>query len=1042
MTPALAASLHRDASLADAALRYAVDVWRSEDGLPQNSVHAIRQTRDGYLWLGTQEGLVRFDGIRFVVYEAPDTPGLAGNDVRVLYEDREGNLWIGTEGGVSRLEKGTLTTFAKEQGLAHPVVSAIAEDAEGSVWVGTYEGGLSRFRDGALTRFTTRDGLSSDLIRALHVDRAGNLWIGTDGGGVNRFRDGRFQVYTSRDGLPHDTVYTILEDSRGRLWVGTAEGGLGRLEPGGFANLSSGLGLADQNVYAIYEDRERRLWLGTGGGGLYRIKEQGSSVSLLPVQGLSNGIVYAIHGDAEGSLWVGTGGGGLNRVRQAPFATVTMREGLSNDMVSTITEGADGTLWIGTWGGGLNRCRGASCRALTTRDGLSSNIVSSVYEDRKGRLWIGTYGAGLDRLEKGRVTVYTTSNGLASDTVWGIAEGGDGSLWIGTSGGLSRLRDGKFETFTTRDGLSSDVVRAVHVDREGVLWLGTNGGGLNRFEGGRFFALTARQGLSSDVVYSIFEDGEGVLWVGSSDGLTRIEGNAVRAFRRRDGLCENRIFRVLEDRTGNLWMSSNKGIFRIEKRQLNARARGEPGEITCTLYGKSAGMRSVECSGGSQPAGWTGRDGKLWFPTILGAVIVDPMQVKRNPIPPPVVIEEVIMDRIVLDRGRSTEIPPGRHELAFRYAAPSFVDPERVRFQYRLDDFNEEWVEADTRRIATYTNIPPGAYEFRVRACNNDGLWNETGASFGFRIRPHVYQTRTFLVGTALAVALSGFGLHRVRIRRLKLRESQLAALVEARTGDLLEANRQLAAANRQQADFVSGVSHELKTPLTLIRLYGETLLLGPGALEEDQKSYYSIIVRESERLTRLVDRVLDYSRIERGERQYALRPGDLTPTVARTVRAYETYLGRQGFSVRLELPETLPSLPFDPEAVAEAIVNLIDNAAKYSGDSKEIGVRLFERSGAVVIEVRDGGIGIPEGERENVFHQFYRIENGTGKGGYGLGLYLVRHIMRAHGGDVELESEVGRGSRFSLVFNLPPATGSSATGSRPSEWTKPGKRS
>src|SRR5262245_31850831 len=938
----------RPAALASA---YSIDVWKAENGLPQNSVQAIVQTRDGYLWLGTQEGLVRFDGVQFTIFDAGNTKTLKSSYIRALCEDPAGSLWIGTDGGgLSRFRDGVFTGYTTADGLSHNTVSSLADDADGGLWVGTYGGGLSH-RDGAggFRALTTRDGLPSNLVKAVHRSREGSVWIGTDGSGLGRWKDGALTSYGVGDSVARNTINAIREDARGQLWIGTS-GGIYRFKGGRFTPAAIGGAGASAAVYAITEDRDGGLWIGTGGKGLHRLGEDGGgkAASFGLAEGLSNEIVYAIVQDREGSVWVGTGGGGLDRLRRGPFSSVSTRRGLSHDQTSAVLEDRDGVLWIGTWGGGLNRLQGRAREAYTSRRGLSSDIVSSLFEDRRGDLWIGTYGAGLNRLRDGTITTYDHSKGLANDTVWGLCEDRDGVLWIGTSGGLSRREHGVFRSYTSRDGLSNDMVRAVHCGATGV-WLGTNGGGLLHLENGRFVSYTTKDGLASDLVYAIYEDTHGVLWIGTGGGLSRYESGTLTSFTTQDGLCESRVFQILEDRNGYLWMSSNKGISRVARKDLEtfARTRGGGGRIGCTLYGLAAGMKSAECSGGSQPAGWKTRDGSLWFPTIEGVVVIDPDRTRTSGIAPPVVIETVLVDKSPASSGGNrvyAELPPGSGELEFHYAALSFLDPDKIRFQYRLEGFDEDWIDAGTRRAAYYTNIPPGAYRFRVKACNSDGLWNETGAAFDLRLRPHVYETRTFLGGVLLGGVLLAFALYRLRVKSLKSRERELGRLVRDRTRDLAEATRSLEEANRRQADFVSGVTHELKTPLTLIRLYCETLLYGRGGSDEEQGRYCEIITRECERLSQLVDRVLEASRLERGQKQYHLSEGDLAATVSGTVEAYAKCLARQGFSVATTLSPALPPVRFDPDGITEAVLNLLDNAAKYSGTSRDVSVRLYPR--------------------------------------------------------------------------------------------------
>jgi signal transduction histidine kinase len=399
--------------------------------------------------------------------------------------------------------------------------------------------------------------------------------------------------------------------------------------------------------------------------------------------------------------------------------------------------------------------------------------------------------------------------------------------------------------------------------------------------------------------------------------------------------------------------------------------------------------------------------------------MIDPNNIKLNTLPPPVAIEQAIIDGNRFSPRERVEVPPGAGELKFQFTGLSFVAPKKVRFKYKLEGFDKDWVEAGTTRAAHYTNISPGKYRFRVIASNNDGLWNEAGAAFEFYLRPHFYQTYWFYTSIAVGFVLLGLALHRLRVRTLENRKADLETLVDGRTRELLETTRELEEANRRRADLVSGVSHELKTPLTLIRLYGETLLYGDEFSDEDRRGYYQIITRESERLTHLVDNVLEFSRIERGVKQYAFQEGDLACVVGETVEVYARHLRRAGFAVEVNLAADLPPVRFDAAALSEAVLNLLDNAAKYCDGKKHIAVRLRTETASVVLEIEDQGIGIPDSEREKIFEQFYRGPDSGDKGGYGLGLFLVKEIVNAHDGTIEVKSKAGHGSTFRLVFPL-----------------------
>jgi ligand-binding sensor domain-containing protein/signal transduction histidine kinase len=995
--------------------QYVLDAWTSADGLPQNTVIAVAQTLDGYLWLGTEGGLVRFDGVSFTVFDRTNTPEIKNNIILALHADKDGSLWIGTfGGGLTRLKDGQFTSFTRNDGLAHDIVRAFFEDKEGSLWIATDGGGLNRLRNGRFTSFTTKDGLSNNKVMVIYQDREGNLWIGTYHGGLNKFRDGKFTNFTTKDGLCDDSIWTINEDSQGNLWIGT-EKGLNRLKDGKFASFTKRDGLSSDIIKKVYEDTEGNLWIGTFGGGLNRLKD-GKFTSFTATDGLSNNIVRTIYEDREGSLWIGTEGGGLNRLRDGKFTCVSTKQILSNDLTSAIFEDRQGNLWIGTFGGGLNRIKDSQVTSFTTRQGLSNDFVISIFEDSKGSLWIGTYGGGLNRFKDGKFTHFTTRQGLSNDYVFSTIEDKQGAVWFSTSGsGLSRFREGKFTSIVVNDGLSN--VFKIYEDRQGSLWMGTSFG-LSVLKNGQLSSFTTNDGLSDNNIRSVYEDNEGNLWIVGDGGLNRLKNGKFTSFTGKDGLFDGAALAVVEDYDNNLWITSHKGIFRASRTQLNDFADGKTSSITGETYSIADGLKTNECNFGS-PAAFRSRDGRLWFATVKGVAMVDPNHIKLNTLQPPTAIEKVVIDGNAFSPRTNIEAPPGGGKLEFQFTALSFVAPKKVRFKYKLEGFDENWIDAGTSRTATYTNIAPGKYRFRVIACNNDGLWNETGASFGFYLRPHFYQTYWFYTSIVVGVLLLGLTFHRLRIRTLENRKTELESLVAGRTRDLLETTRQLEEANRRQADYVSGVSHELKTPLTLIRLYGETLLYGDEFSPEGRRGFYQIITRESERLTRLVDNVLDFSRIDRGVKRYSFQEGDLAPVVSETVEVYARHLRRAGFTVEVSLISDLPPVRFDEASLAEVIFNLLDNAAKYCNQKKHICVRIRKETDHVVLEIEDQGVGIAQSEQEKIFEQFYRSASSADKGGYGLGLFLVKEIMAAHGGAIEVKSQVGHGSTFRLVFPL-----------------------
>ncbi|MGA8025723.1 MAG: two-component regulator propeller domain-containing protein [Bryobacteraceae bacterium] len=776
---------------AKAITQYTQDVWNTDAGLPQNSILAIAQTRNGYLWLGTEDGLARFDGVRFTVFDKENTPELQSNDIRALLVDGDGSLWIGTNGGgLTRLRHGKFTTFTTPNGLSNDAIHSLYEDAKGALWIGTDGGGLNRMQGGQFTEYGVKNGLPDNAVFSISGATDGSLWVGTHAG-LAHMRDDSFTVYTSRDGLPNDDVRCTYLDRRGNLWIGTNGGGLSRFTDGKFVNYTVRDGLSSNTIWSISEDSAGTLWIGTGEAGLDRY-QGGKFAAYTSKQGLPADQIWSTFEDREGSLWIGTKGGGLVRLNDGVFTTITSREGLSSDIVLPVYEDREGAIWMGTHGAGLNRLKNGKITTYTTKDGLPDNIVWSITEDGRGNLWAGT-SKGLGRFEHERFSVFDTRRGLPNNVVLSTYRDHAGNLWIGTRGGLSRFDGATFTTYATKDGLSNDYVLSIYQDQQDTMWIGTGGGGLNSLKNGKLFSYTTENGLSNNVVWSINGDPDGTLWLGTDGGgLDRFKKGKFTAYTTANGLFDDAIFQILSDSRGYLWMSSNKGVFRVSRRDLDAFAAGRIHSVQSVAYGLADGMKSKECNGGFQAAGWKTKDGRLCFPTMKGLSIVDPARPKIDALPPPVIIERVAVDGAAFQPDKPIRLPPGKGELEFEFTAPSLVSSSKIHFKYMLEGFDKEWVDAASRRVAYYTNIPPGEYRFKVIACNKDKVWNTKGASASVTLLPHFYQTHGFVAFCSMIAVALVLGAYRLRLRQLRTNETNLVLLVDERTRALAHHTRAL----------------------------------------------------------------------------------------------------------------------------------------------------------------------------------------------------------------------------------------------------------
>jgi ligand-binding sensor domain-containing protein/signal transduction histidine kinase len=988
------------ASLDHTTFRYSSRTWQIDEGLPDNVVQAIAQTRDGYLWLGTREGLARFDGTTFTVFNEKNTPELKTSGINVLCADRQGTLWIGTDGGgLVRLAAGRFHHF--DESLVGNNIRAIHERRDGTLWIGTTNG-MIEYKERRFTKFTQKDGLSSDLVTAIFEDKAGDLWIGT-GKGLNRFKDGTMEAFAMPNQLPGDSVRTICQDKGGRIWIGSNNGMLwyNWYWSKSFYAYNSKYGLSDAFVSAICEDREGNLWVGTYSG-LNRFRE-GRFFTELKNEGIPFERVNALFEDREGNLWVGSREG-LTRLTAERFVAYTKRQGLSHNNVMSVLEDEEGSMWIATWGGGLNRMKDENIVAYSSSNGFPQVLTLSLARGQEGSVWIGSdFEGGLAHFKDGRFKLYTVKDGLPAAGIKVIQEAACGDVWIGTSHGISNLRDGTFRNYSARNGFAN-IIRAICEDHTGTIWIGTDQGlsklqnpGLTRTNGAEVFStFTERDGLSDNNVTAIYEDKESDLWIGTAGGgLNRFRNGQFTAYGSAQGLFSDEIFDILEDDSGWLWMTCSRGIFRVRKRDLDAFDQGRATVVASLVYGKIDGMESQQCNGGGKPGAWKARDGKLWFPTSIGLVCVDPSTVKVNPIPPPVYIEQLYADRRPLIRDRllshdliapvvepagftadePLQVPAGRGELEFNFAVINFHAPDKCRVKYKLEGVDSDWVDAGSRRSAHYNNILPGEYHFRVTACNEDGIWNQVGAALPVLVLPHFWQTWWFetmaailMVGTVLGAARYAF-LRRMRMRLLELEQRQ--------------------ALEKERARIAKDMHDQIGAGLTQVGLLGE--LARRNSEKPAQAQTYAAKICE---LAREQAQTLD-------EIVWTIEPrNDSLNKLAAYIAAYaEQFLASASIRCRLDIPAVVPPLPVSAEVrhnfflvVKEALHNVVKHSR---ATDARLSLSSEERTVEVVIEDNGRGFDL------------------TTLDGTGNGLASMKERMEEIGGTFHLEPNGGKGTRI-----------------------------
>jgi signal transduction histidine kinase/ligand-binding sensor domain-containing protein/CheY-like chemotaxis protein len=998
--------------------QYVHKVWHSDDGLPQNSAQAMLQTNDGYVWIGTEEGLVRFNGVEFKVFNKDNTDAIRHNDVRVLYQDREGALWIGTfGGGLVRYQDGQFTNYTAASGLSNNCIRVILQDRQGNLWVGT-DNGLNEFTGGKIVVFNRTNGLSDNRVLAIAEDREGKVVV-AGRNGLDAFVNGT-PMGAYLPGLTREkSVQALFVDNAGSLWIGTESHGIDVLSAGKLTHYGASQGLPNGPVHIIYQDTLHTIWVAPEGAGICRLVS-GRFDCYGPENGLSAGNVESIFEDREGSLWVGTETGGINFFREG--LTNYGRETGLQGSPRTLVEDPDGSLWIGT-SSGLWRMKDYKATPYLTNKGPANNYVYAMVRDHLGNIWTGTRESGLNKFTGHTVKTYTKADGLVDDWIPAVIEDRAHDIWVGTSAGVSRLHNGTFTNYGTREGLSSNRIWAIHQDSRGYLWFGTDAG-LSLFFNGKFInydlQASSHDGPGMGRVSVIYEDADHVLWVGTfGGGLKRFQNGRFASITMHQGLFDDAIWSIQEDGLGNFWMSSSHGIFRAKRSELMAVADGTLSKLESQSYGVADGMASSECNGGSQYSSWKTRDGKLLFACLKSVVVVDPEHLPYNPVQPPVVIESVtVNDTENVARGGSALAGAG--ELDFHYAALTYLAPKKVTFKCKLEGegFEEDWGVPCTPGLSHYTNIPPGAYTFYVKAANNDGVWNETGASFPFYLEPRFYQTRWFKSLCALLLVLSPVGIYLFRLRQVRIRERDLVVLVNRRTRELQLAKELAEASTRSKSEFLANMSHEIRTPLNGVT--GMLELIDHSELTIEQKQMVALAQDSANTLMVVINDVLDFSRIEAGKLAFDVGEFSLADTVAEATRTMALRAHQKGLELAYRVNATLPRfLMGDAHRIKQVLVNLLSNAVKFT-EKGEVVLRVAEENRTqeevcLRFSVSDTGIGIAMEKQRLIFEAFSQGDASTTRkyGGSGLGLAISSRIVELMGGKIWVVSNLHEGATF-----------------------------
>ncbi len=951
-----------ETNTAPAAPSFIVDRhWGSgEEGLPENVVMSLAQTRDGFLWTGTLNGLARFDGEQFNVFLPGNTPQLKSTAITCLVEDSKSNLWIGTDGGgVTVVSDRTIQHLPIAEGPAAGRLTSMCEDSTGSMWLYTANGVLSLYRNGHIETMAVPAN-TPNSCRVVIAEPKGLVWVGTDWGmiGLNP------SAISSLTNVPVAQMVRVNE--RLDFLLASRSGGFWRLADGRVQKWRDGRMIqdlapyawsADTRVACACEDREGNLIVGTSGPpkneGVFWYAADGSCAHITSANGLSHDGVLSLCVDQEDNLWVGTDGRGLNRVKRRTF-DITPK---TADWV-VLSAAADGrnSIWMGVhaW----RACHWDGMNMRTYAEGLITEkeeaqglnpSVGAVFVDRDQQVWVGlspAVGTRLFQFRDGRFHPAPGAEIINAD-VSAIFQDRAGILWVGTRAGLARWDGQAWKWYTTADGLSAPSVTALADDAAGNLWIGTHNGGLNRLTDGKFTAFREKPGeLPSDNISSLLLDREGVLWIGTDwSGLVRYDGSRWTRYSTAEGLASDSIGYLMDDPEDNLWLGSTAGLMRVPRKSLDDFAAGRTASVACRAYGRADGLLTGECTSGAQPAACRTPDGKLCFPTIQGLVTVNPGDLVPNTNPPPVIIDSIkIEDVEQLTNSlrpaalQTVTLPPGRRRLDIHFTSLDLGAPDRVHFKYRLDPHEAGWILGrGNSGLAHYGKLPAGNYQFRVMAGNEDDIWNETGSTLAIVVLPPFWQTWWFITGTSLALLGLIIGsVYYVSTQRLQRQVAQL---------------QQQEALERERGRIARDLHDQLGANLTQVALLGEMAGDDRDNPAEVQ-SHAEQICQTARETTRSLDEIV-----------WAVNPSNdtLDGLVNYACKYAQEYLELAGIRYRIEAPAKLPEAAIAPDVrhnVFLAFKETVNNVVRHA-QATEARIRVRIAPASFTLEVEDNGRGI-----------------------------------------------------------------------------------
>ena len=1036
-------------------VQFLVENWSTDQGLPTNSVLHVFQTNDGYIWISGYNGLIRFDGVKFDLFNQSNTPAFESDVIRKMAQDKDGVLWITTQGsGLLSYRNSQFIRHGEDDGIEN-LSRALYIDRSNRIWSTSNEKGWFYYDDGEFVFLNHNIDLSLIEVRAIEQGNSGEIYFGTMGEGLFCYNAGSFKKIDYGRGLNETWIYSLLHDNNGTLWIGTSNG-LYTLKNNQIKPIKLPISTTINN---IMEDVYGNIWLATNDG-LFRLHEKNNKTEWLSVRnGLAHNFIIDMIMDFEGTLWVTNYKGGLSRLKDSKFINYNKRGGLKGNIVNEVCEIKINKLLVAYDNGELNLINNGVITNYLNSFSLKGNRIRHIHKDFSNSIWISTYSGLLriDSLENRQW--FDKSNELPDNQIRLTFVDSRKNVWIGTrnAGLVGMLSNGTTLNYNNKNGLTSNLIMSIDEDANGNLMVGTSEGidNLNILTPTENdYSISVVKGIFSDVVFNVLCDSVNRTWIATENGLYLYHDNKLLHFTTSDGLKDNTFYDVLEDNQGYFWLPYKAGIMKVKKKEILKYIEKEINTINCVVYNKTDGMYSQECNPTSQSIKTT--DGSLLFATINGLSQIYPSKLLHNDYIPPVVVEKILVDEKSFLANKSLTLSPVSKRITFLFTALSFYEPSKNQFKYKLEGYDDSWINGGDLRSVSYTNLPHGSYTFKVLASNNDGVWNNQGATFSFKVKPHFYQTTWFYIVLIILFIGVLFVFIQLRIRQLKLWKLRLEKILKDRTqeiilkneilqkqkkeiliinqelkkqredmlsqAELLEENkRQLTAANSMKDNIFTIIAHDLRNPLTNLKgMLDMAMNSNSGEIDQNKQQELLRMLSEQTQVTfELLENLLKWSLSQRGLDNSIMEYFLVVPTIEKVLKLLSNQIKKKNIKVINNVAYDI-SVFADPNMIQTVFRNLISNAVKFTPANGTITINAIFKNEFIEFAVQDTGIGISPEDQHNLFDDYnhYTTFGTNQEKGSGLGLALCKDFVIKNGGTIRFNSNPGQGSTF--YFTLP----------------------